>query len=121
MLAAKPAKHGEIWTEPLALRRVSPKFFERLANILNEAFLLDRSDPDVKVASYLCGKEKYVLLSNDRHTYCLAKVRCGEAVAAAESLMKDRGYTVKCEGNSFVVRIPPRGAELVKITQKESD
>ena len=64
--------------------------------------------------------EKYVVLSNDLHTYCLATVHCGGRVTAAQALMKDRGYTVKCEGNCFTVRIPPRGAEIVKTENNET-
>ncbi len=110
-----PTKHGEIWTEPLSYRRVAPEFFVKLAGILNEAFELDRSAPDVKLASYICGGEKYVLLSNDRHTYYLPTVKTGDVIKGATALMKERGYAVKCKDNTFTVRIPPRCVEIVKI------
>ena len=110
-----PTKHGEIWTEPLSHRRVAPEFFIKLSEILNGAFELGRSSPDVKLASYICEGEHYVLLSNDRHTYYLPTVKTGKEVKGATALMKDRGYTVKCRESTFTVRIPPRGIEIVKL------
>lgn len=112
---ALPSTRDEIWTEALSYRRVAQEFFVALAEILNVAFSLDRSAPDVKLASYICKGEKYVMLSNDRHTYYLPTVRCAEEIAAASALMKERGYTVKCKDCCFTVRIPPRGVEIVKI------
>ena len=110
-----PSENGEIWTEPLSYLRVSEEFFRALSDIMNNAFSLDVSALDVKLTSYICGGEKYVMLSNDRYTYYLPTVICNEKVVAANALMKERGYAVKCEGNSFTVRIPPRSVEIVKI------
>ena len=116
-LRATPSKHGEIWTEPLSHRRVCAEFFVELAKICNEAFDLDRAAPDVKLASYRCAGEKYVMLSNDRHTYYLPTVTTAAPVKGAVALMKDKGYAVRCKGNTFSVRIPPRCAEIVKIEE----
>lgn len=112
---ALPTQHGEIWTEPLSYRHATQGFFQKLAQILSEAFSLDSTVSDVKLTSYRCGNEKYVLLSNDRHTYSLPTVRCGHEIGLAHAVMKDRGYTVKCQDRCFTVRIPPRGVEIVKV------
>jgi hypothetical protein len=119
-LRAKPSEHGEIWTEPLSYKRVSPRFFDALAEIMNSAFSLPSAPRDVKLASYICGKDKYIMLSNDRYTYYLPTVVCNEKITSAKALMKDRGYTVRCKDNSFTVRIPPRCAEIIKIECGES-
>ena len=111
------AQHGEIWTEPLSHRRVCPEFFRALAEILNTAFRLDRAAPDVKVASYRCAGEKYVMLSNDRHTYYLPTVTTAAPVKGATALMKEVGYQVKFQNNTFTVRIPPRCAEIVRVEE----
>ncbi len=117
MIRRAPVQQGEIWTEPLSHRRVSADFFKALAEILNEAFDLDRAAPDVKVAGYRCAGEKYVMLSNDRHTYYLPTVTTAAPVKGATALMKDKGYTVRCKNNTFTVRIPPRCVEIVKIEE----
>ena len=110
-----PLQCGEIWTEPLSYRRIAQDFFVALAEMMNEAFSLDRSAPDVKLASYICQGQKYVMLSNDRHTYYLPTVRCREELKEVSALMKERGYTVKCKDHCFTVRISPRCVEIVKI------
>ena len=110
-----PACHGEIWTEPLSQHRVSPAFFEELSCLVNEALGLDRTASGVKLASYRCGEERYVLLSNDHHTYYLPTVTVSGRINEASALMKAQGYKVKCNGDKFTVRIPPRGAEIVKL------
>ena len=112
-----PSMYGEIWTEPLSHRRVAPQFFVKLAELLNESFALDRAPCDVKLASFRCGGKKYVMLSNDRHTYYLPKIKTASDIKSATAIMKDLGYKVKCENNSFTVRIPPRCAEIVKIEE----
>lgn len=114
---ATPTEHGEIWTEPLSYRRVCAAFFRALAEMLNVAFDLDRAAPDVKLASYRSGGEKYVMLSNDRHTYYLPTVTTAASVKGATALMKDKGYQVKCKNNTFAVRIPPRSVEIVKMEE----
>ena len=50
-IRAMPSDNGDIWTEPLAYRRVSRGFFEKLAEIMNSAFSLDQAPHDVKIAS----------------------------------------------------------------------
>ena len=112
-----PSMHGEIWTEPLSHRRVAPQFFVKLAELLNESFALDRAPCDVKLASYRCEGQKYVILSNDRHTYYLPTIKTASDIKSATAIMKDLGYKVKCENNTFTVRIPPRCAEIVKIEE----
>ena len=108
--------HGEIWTEPLAYKRCDPSFFSELTRIMNEALELDASlTPCVKIASYRHGGEKYIILSNDAHTYTLATVDTREEIASATALMKDTGYRVRISGTRFTVRIPPRGVEIVKL------
>ena len=86
--------------------------------MLNEAFGLDFCEQtDVKLTSYRCGTERYILLSNDRHTYYLPTVTTAAPVKGATALMKDKGYVVKCQNNTFTVRIPPRSVEIVKIEE----
>ena len=117
-MRAKKTLHGEIWTEPLSHRRVSPRFFEVLSECLNEAFgFVLAPASDVKLACYRAQNERYVILSNDRHTYYLPRVRCKHPVTAATALMKSRGYAVKLTGEGFTVRIPPRGVEIVKLVE----
>lgn len=111
-------QRGAIWTEPLQYKRVKREFFAELCSIMNRTLGLDRYDgSDVKVNSYICGKDRYVLLSNDLHTYKLATVETDAPIKSAEALMKEKGYKVKINGNSFTVRIPPRCAEIVKLEQ----
>lgn len=117
MIRRQPLQNGEIWTEPLSHRRVSVDFFKALAESMNEAFDLDRAAPDVKLTSYRCAGEKYVILSNDRHTYYLPTVITAAPVKGATALMKDKGYTVRCKNNTFTVRIPPRCVEIVKVEE----
>ena len=117
MIRRQPLQNGEIWTEPLSHRRVSVDFFKALAESMNEAFDLDRAAPDVKLTSYRCAGEKYVILSNDRHTYYLPTVTTAAPVKGATALMKDKGYTVRCKNNTFTVRIPPRCVEIVKVEE----
>lgn len=111
----QPLQQGEIWTEPLSHRRVSPAFFAALAEIVNECFALPAVPAtDVKLAVYRCNGTRYFLLSNDRHTYYLPTVTTDTPVKSTTALMKDRGYQVRCKDNAFTVRIPPRCAEIVK-------
>ena len=117
MIRKQPLQQGEIWTEPLSHRRVAPAFFMALAEILNVAFELDRAAPDVKLTSYRCDGEKYVILSNDRHTYYLPTVTTAAPVKGATALMKDKGYLVRCKNNTFTVRIPPRCVEIVRVEE----
>ena len=117
MIRKQSLQQGEIWTEPLSHRRVAPTFFKALAEIMNVAFELDRAAPDVKLTSYRCGGEKYVILSNDRHTYYLPTVTTAAPVKGATAIMKELGYKVKCKGNTFTVRIPPRCVEIVRIEE----
>jgi len=117
MIRKQPLQQGEIWTEPLSHRRVAPAFFAVLADIMNAAFDLDRAAPDVKLTSYRCEGEKYVILSNDRHTYYLPTVTTASLVKGATALMKDKGYLVKCKDNTFTVRIPPRSVEIVRVEE----
>ena len=117
MIRKQALQNGEIWTEPLSHRRVSPAFFAALAERMNAAFDLDRAAPDVKLASYRCAGEKYVMLSNDRHTYYLPTVTTAAPVKSAAALMKDRGYQVRCKENAFIVRIPPRCVEIVRVEE----
>ena len=110
------SKFGEKWTEPLSYPRVRSEFFLALCRLLNQAFEADFSeDASVKVNSFICGDERYLLLSNDRHTYCLPRVRVTSPVREATAIMKDKGYRVKTDENSICLRIPPRCAEIVKI------
>ena len=110
------SQRGEIWTEPLQFRRVRPEFFRELSGILNSAFGLDRCEsPDVKLSSFVCGEDRYVLLSNDRHTYYIPEIITSTPIAEATALMKEKGYKIKTEQNRFKVRIPPRCVEIVKI------
>lgn len=116
VIDAKEPAHGEIWTEPLSYKRVDGCFFTELCKILNIAFSADYSeDPKVKVCSFVCGKDKYVLLSNDDYIYNVCNVHTPSRIASAEALMKDKGYRVKINENSFTVRIPPRCIEIVRI------
>jgi hypothetical protein len=117
VLRRVPVQCGEIWTEPLSYRRVRTEFFTALAEKINEVFDLDRAAPDVKLTSYRCGGERYVILSNDRHTYYLPTVTTAAPVKGATALMKDKGYVVKCKSNTFTVRIPPRCVEIVKVEE----
>ena len=118
VIDAKAAVRGEIWTEPLSYKRVDEHFFTELGSILNTAFSADFSaDPNVKVCSFVCGKEKYVLLSNDEYIYNVCTVRTSSKITAAKALMKDHGYHVKVNENSFTVRIPPRCIELVRVEE----
>jgi hypothetical protein len=113
---AEKISHGEIWTEPLAYRRVDRGFFAELSRIMNEALSLEASlTPCVKITSYRRGEEKYIILSNDAHTYTLATVDTREAIGSATALMKDTGYRVRISDTRFTVRIPPRGVEIVKL------
>ncbi len=113
---ATPINHGEIWTEPLAYKSVEKSFFEELAKIINTAFELDRSsDNSVKVTSFACGKEKYILLSNDLYLYNIPRIETNREIKEAAALMKYKGYKVKTEGKTFSVRIPPKSIELIKI------
>ena len=112
-------RYGEIWTEPLSYKRMSPEFFRTLSRIMNEAFGLDRCDGrDVKVNSFVCEGEKYILLSNDRHTYYLPTVHTEGEIESAEAKMKEQGYAVRVRGDCFTVRIPPRCAEIIKLRYK---
>lgn len=112
----KESAYGEKWTAPLSYTRVSREFFIRLCGIMNGAFGADRCDmPEVKVSSFICGGEKYVIVSNDLHTYCLPTVKTNSPIAEATAIMKERGYNVKLSGSDFCVRIPPRCVEIVKI------
>ena len=114
-------QRGEIWTEPLQYKRVRSEFFVELCRILNTAFDLDLApNTDVKINSFLCGNDKYLLLSNDLHTYCLPTVNTNTRIADAQAIMKDKGYKVKFSEKSFCVRIPPRCIEIVKITPEHS-
>ena len=116
----RPGKlqNGEIWTEPLQHHRVAPAFWRSLCHHLNTAFSLDRCErSDVKITSYRCGAERYLLLSNDRHTYYLPTVITAASIQNADALMKGCGYRVRVENNTFCVRIPPRCAEIVKISE----
>lgn len=116
VIEAESAAHGEIWTEPLSCKRVDEPFFTALCRALNIAFAADRStDPAVKVFSFACGKDKYLLLSNDDHIYNVCTMETAAEIKSASALMKDRGYTVRVDGSSFTVRIPPRCAELVRL------
>ena len=116
------ATHGEIWTEPLLHRRVESSFFKELSRIMNEYFDLDLScESGVKLNSFISGDDKYVLLSNDKHTYFLPRVKTSQKPICAEAMMKDKGYRVRTDGNSFVVRIPPRGVEIVKIRRDDKN
>ena len=117
MIRKVPCKHGEIWTEPLSMRRVHADFFAALATAMGKAFDLAHTVPSVKLTSYRCGEARYVMLSNDLHTYNLPTVHTAAPVKDAIALMKDKGYTVRCKENSFTVRIPPRCAEIVKIEE----
>ena len=116
--AIRPGKvlRDERWTEFLQYLRVDPEFFKELSQMLNEAFDNDRyCDTDVKASSYDCGSERYIVLSNDRHTYNLPVIKTDRQLREATALMKDLGYKVKIDGDSFCVRIPPRCVEIVKI------
>ncbi len=109
-------KHGEIWTEPLSYKRVDKAFFKGLASIINLVFKLDRcEDEDVKITSFVCGDEKYLLLSNDLYTYNIPTVITSGKIKEAVAIMKYIGYKVKSEGGSFSVRIPPRSLEIIKL------
>ncbi|MBE6667763.1 MAG: hypothetical protein E7607_05600 [Ruminococcaceae bacterium] len=108
--------HGEIWTEALSYRRVDGCFFSELCKILNRKFNAEISrDPEVKVFSFLCGKDKYVLLSNDEYVYNVCTVDSPSEIKTAEALMKDKGYKVRHDSHSFTVRIPPRCVEIVRL------
>jgi hypothetical protein len=116
VIDAKVFAHGEIWTEPLSYKRVDERFFTELGRILNTSFSADLSDdPAVKVCSFACGKEKYILLSNDEYIYNVCTVRTFSKIKSAKALMKDNGYQVKLNENNFTVRIPPRCIELVRV------
>ena len=115
-LAGKRSEFGEIWTEPLSHLRISPKFFRTLSVLLNEYFELDRcGDPRIKVNSFLCNGERYILLSSDHHTYCIPEVITAKEIEAAEAIMKECGYKVKFKRNKFSVRIPPRSVEIIHL------
>ena len=111
--------HGELWCEPLVHRRVSPKLFSKLADVINEAFGLDRSElSGVKIDSFISGDDIYVILSNDLHTYALPTVRTAGEITEAVAMMKECGYKVRIRDDKFTVRIPPRCAEIVRLKTK---
>ena len=115
-LRGKRPLFGEKWTEPLHYPRLVADFWRLLGQIMNSAFGTDVSAvPEVKLNSFICGDEKYIILSNDLHTYCLPKVATASAIVEATALMKEKGYNVKVNGREFCVRIPPRCVEIVKI------
>ena len=118
IIDAKKSVYSEIWTEPLSYKRIDDCFFTELSQILNTAFSVDYSeDPKVKVYSFIRGKDKYILLSNDEYIYNVCTVHTSSRITSAEALMKDKGYKVKINENSFTVRIPPRCIEIVRITE----
>lgn len=122
IIEAKPSEHAEIWTEELSCRRVEEEFFTQLCRILNTAFSADRSrDPKVKAVSYLCGNDKYILLSNDEYTYNICTVDTSTSISSATALMKYKGYNVQHDDRSFTVRIPPRCVEIVRIGSNKTD
>ena len=109
-------QQGEIWTEPLQYKRVEDRFFASLCEILNDMLSLDRAEStEVKVASFVCGEDKYLLLSNDQHLYNLAKIRTVTPLTGIEASTKGCGYRVRELPDGFVVRIPPRSAEVICI------
>ena len=115
-IARKQTRFGEIWTEPLSHLRISPKFFRAVSVALNEGFNLDRCDDQrVKVNSFLCNGERYILLSSDYHTYCNPTVITDHGFIEAEAIMKECGYKVKSKENEFSLRIPPRSLEIVRL------
>ena len=115
-IARKQTRFGEIWTEPLSHLRISPKFFRAVSVALNEGFNLDRCDDQrVKVNSFLCNGERYILLSSDYHTYCNPTVITDHGFIEAEAIMKECGYKVKSKVNQFSLRIPPRSLEIVRL------
>ena len=115
-IARKQTRFGEIWTEPLSHLRISPKFFRAVSVALNEGFNLDRCDDQrVKVNSFLCNGERYILLSSDYHTYCNPTVITDHGFIEAEAIMKECGYKVKSKENQFSLRIPPRSLEIVRL------
>ena len=118
VINAKASVYGEIWTYPLSYKRVDDCFFTELSRILNVAFATDYSeDPNVKVCSFVCGGDKYVLLSNDEYIYNVCTVNTPSNIKHAEAIMKDKGYNVKINENSFTVRIPPRCVEIVRVKE----
>ena len=118
---AKESPQGEKWTAPLSYPRIAKEFFVDLCKEMNEAFRADVSATPhaVKINSFVCDGDKYVILSNDLHTYCLAEVKTCVGVVEATALMKDKGYKVKINENGFTVRIPPRCVEIVKVKTDE--
>ena len=119
-LAPESSAHGDIWTAPLSYWRVDEQFFTQLCRILNTDFAADVStDPNVKVFSFRCGGDKYILLSNDDYIYNVCTVNTHSSIKHAEAIMKDKGYKVKITENSFTVRIPPRCAEIVRVEYEE--
>jgi hypothetical protein len=117
-IPAGPLQNGEIWTEPLQFERVAPAFFQALARAANIGLHADRCEAtDVKLCSYICGEDKYILLSNDRHTYYLPEILPATKVREAQALLKGCGYRPQVNEGHIRVRIPPRGVEILKITQ----
>ena len=115
-IAPTPISHGEIWTEPLFYTRVGESFFTELCRLMNESLGTDLClTPEVKATSFLCGEERYILLSNDSYLYALPTVRTNAPITAATALLKDRGYTVKTKECEAELRIPPRSAEILLI------
>lgn len=121
-IAPKGTGHGEIWTEPLSYRRVSPAFFRKAAELLNEGFGLDRcDDPRIKLNSYISGGKKYILISSDHHTYSIPGIITSTPHSGADALMKECGYKVKCRDGRLFVRIPPRSVEILRLVSQSED
>lgn len=110
---------GGLWTAPLPYNRLSETYFKALVRILSRLIGIQAPPEGVHVSKYRTGERSYrYIVSNDKHCYALPAVSHDKKIVSAVSVLKYKGYPTYFDGKTFIDRVPPRGINIVEITEE---
>lgn len=115
--------HGAIWTSPLPYCSLPAEWFRVLSECISDVFGMPRNvngEVECKVTAVKTGENtERLLVSNDEYYYSLPEIRLTKPVLEIKALTKYGGYRCPRTEKGFIIRVPPRGMEIVEITYTE--
>jgi hypothetical protein len=110
---------GAVWTHPLDFAAVDGKFVDECAGVIKAIC----SHPIITEDYGACHVEEVMtsektsrlFIENEEYFYALPRVHVGRSIKSLSFLTKPKGYEPRLSGNSFKLRVPGRGMDIVEI------
>jgi len=113
--ALNPTKEG--FPVPLEFAPVAEEILQKCVEQINANLsYISLGGETCHVSEIKTGeKTARFLVDNEEYFYVLPKVHTGRAIRRAEAITKAEGYKVRVEGDTFRLRVPGRGMDVVEV------